>query len=347
MSLVDEFCDFYHPYHGISADRRVMQRRVLEQFVATLDGGPQTMTADDLSRFLAQRSDAAAPTTVRKELSAITPFIGWLWTTRRIDAERKMELDEVKPPRGSSGAGLPKPYKAKDMKRFWRELDYAYPWSRHTHRGSDGPHESALFYVERWQRGASGWGRVQAYAKRLQVEAIVSLALYGGVRREEIFRLQLEDMHPDGEYVVVRSAAKNPDAEVRERAVPFVAPMRDAVRAWLDFRKLVLVDAGADHDSVWLCLHQQHRHKPMWFSTFSLLLSKTGRGWEYHRFRHTFATERLRAGLPIEKLQRILGHARISQTLVYAQLLTGDIVDASARSEARFVQTMTAHREAA
>lgn len=50
----------------------------------------------------------------------------------------------------------------------------------------------------------------------------------------------------------------------------------------------------------------------------------TGRKLGPHTFRHTFATNYLRSGGDIYRLQRILGHATIKQTQVYTTLSNGD-----------------------
>ena len=39
-----------------------------------------------------------------------------------------------------------------------------------------------------------------------------------------------------------------------------------------------------------------------------------------HRWRHTFATTLLRQGTPLEVIQKVLGHASITTTQVYAQV---------------------------
>jgi len=39
-----------------------------------------------------------------------------------------------------------------------------------------------------------------------------------------------------------------------------------------------------------------------------------------HRWRHTFATTMLRQGTPLEVIQKVLGHASITTTQVYAQV---------------------------
>lgn len=50
----------------------------------------------------------------------------------------------------------------------------------------------------------------------------------------------------------------------------------------------------------------------------------TGRVWP-HRLRHTFATEMLQAGMPLQILMRILGHHTIKMTLRYARVSQTDV----------------------
>ena len=45
---------------------------------------------------------------------------------------------------------------------------------------------------------------------------------------------------------------------------------------------------------------------------------KTGvKGVHPHRFRHTLATNLLKAGMPLERVQKILGHSKITTTQKY------------------------------
>jgi integrase len=47
-----------------------------------------------------------------------------------------------------------------------------------------------------------------------------------------------------------------------------------------------------------------------------------------HRFRHTYATEMLRKGVPLEVIQKLLGHSSISTTQIYAQVGDASLVAA-------------------
>lgn len=325
--LVEQFCEHHHAYHDISRQRRVAQRRVLGELVEQV-GGVDELDADALRRYLATlvTVEGMKATTVAQRLTMIRPFIQWLREQRHIDADRMLDLLAVKPPRGSNGNGQPRPYSRKRIEKMWADLEVAYPFSIRGRKGHKL--DNAEMYLTRWQRGQSDYARVMALFKRRQVEAIIHLALYGGIRREEIFRLELEDMHPENAYVVVRSARKNPDAQERVRVVPMGGSMRVAIQSWFDLRDLL----APDHDRPWLSLHgEPNARRPLRFRTFGLLLQPLG--LEYHRLRHTYATFALQAGMPAEKLMKIMGHRKLSQTLAYAKIGTEDVLEAAANAE--------------
>jgi site-specific recombinase XerD len=57
-----------------------------------------------------------------------------------------------------------------------------------------------------------------------------------------------------------------------------------------------------------------------------------------HRFRHTFATDMIRAGISLPALMQLMGHAQIQTTLVYVQLTPQDIYQQYARAVAQRVR---------
>ena len=76
------------------------------------------------------------------------------------------------------------------------------------------------------------------------------------------------------------------------------------------------------------------------------LMSSFG-DWELHRLRHTCATERLRAGMPLEDLKEFLGHANIQMTLRYTKLVREDIHKSAARIDADFQSAIRPKKKAA
>jgi len=59
-----------------------------------------------------------------------------------------------------------------------------------------------------------------------------------------------------------------------------------------------------------------------------------------HRFRHTFATDMVRAGISLPALMQLMGHSQIQTTLVYVQLTSQDVHQQYARAVARCIRPM-------
>jgi site-specific recombinase XerD len=57
-----------------------------------------------------------------------------------------------------------------------------------------------------------------------------------------------------------------------------------------------------------------------------------------HRFRHTFASDMVRAGISLSALMQLMGHAKIQTTLVYVQLSAQDVYQQYARAVAQLVR---------
>lgn len=58
------------------------------------------------------------------------------------------------------------------------------------------------------------------------------------------------------------------------------------------------------------------------------------------RLRHTFATERLRSGMALEKLQVMLGHSTLQQTLAYAEIVNADVQTEADRTADAFARNL-------
>ena len=56
-----------------------------------------------------------------------------------------------------------------------------------------------------------------------------------------------------------------------------------------------------------------------------------------HRFRHTFGSDMIRAGVSLPALQRLMGHANIQTTLLYIQISPQDVYEEYARAVAKRV----------
>jgi site-specific recombinase XerD len=57
-----------------------------------------------------------------------------------------------------------------------------------------------------------------------------------------------------------------------------------------------------------------------------------------HRFRHTFASDMVRAGISLPALMQLMGHAHISTTMVYVQISPSDVFEQYARAVAQQIR---------
>lgn len=335
--LLTRFEDEHMRPNSISEGRRREQLGLLRSFGATL-GDDRTliqMLPADVLGFMGRQieDDELQPNTVRKHHGMIRAFESWAYRAGLIDALTYAQLKAVPNPRGSKAQSTPKPYRPHEIREFFTNLNDKYPLLP-----LSGPKSRRLvgFYE---QRSASDrFGRdIWRHARRLQFEAQVSLALEEGLRRVEIFRASLAEIDPDNIAVIVHTAKGEP-GQKKEREVPFTAHSRAVVGDWLDFRRTLALT----HTSPWLRLDpwRPNALAAMNLEQLGHSLGLIGEKWSWHRFRHTYATERLRAGMPIEKLQIMLGHGSIDQTLAYAKIVNADVQEVAEDTEPAFAERL-------
>lgn len=318
---ISRFESEYLEFHRISKHRRSEVLVVLREMEAAgnLLSDPAQALRDLQFRRLERGN---VPATVGRLRGMVRPFYEWAWSAKIITAEQLMEVRQVRGPRGCRPQYVPRPYTRDEIKQLWQDFDrdFRIPYTP----------AQADYWLDRWQRGMSPYMRIKPIAARAQTRAIIGLCLCGGLRLTEARQIPIRNLHYENAYLVVNGAAKNPDAVPRQRAVPWVTDeLRTWVQEWLDLRECFNVE----HDNPWLSLWGTAGYwLPLHRLRFEATMARLGRGWEFHRLRHTAATEMLRVGYPLETVQRILGHATLQQTLVYAQLLPDDIVRVAARS---------------
>lgn len=329
MTVVEDFAADYFVVEGITRKRQHDVLRSLARLEAFGGGPPETLDDRVLADFVThQVASGLHITMVAFELSAIKPFYNWCWERRIVDADRVMRIRKVKPPRGSRANGRPRPYTRKQIARLWTQIDTRFPLSTD-------------LSLQRWQRGTSNYRQVWRHPFNLQLHAIVGLALFAGLRNTEIRTIGLDDIHPDNEFIVVRGKSSYGERQ-GYREVPYTEQGREFVGRWLEFRELL----GPTHDLPWLTVSASASPNKLLApstpasriseGTFKKLLLKVGPGWELHRLRHTCGTEWLRAGMKLEKVSRLLGHANIQQTLGYAELVRDDVARGVRRGEQDF-----------
>lgn len=149
----------------------------------------------------------------------------------------------------------------------------------------------------------------------LRDRAALELLYASGIRVGELTALDVDDV--DLSSGVVRVLGKG----AKERTVPFGAPARAAVSAWLETGRPQLVTAAsgaalllgrrgrrADPRQIRAALHALLRHVP----------SAPDLG--PHGLRHSAATHLLEGGADLRLVQELLGHASLATTQIYTHV---------------------------
>jgi site-specific recombinase XerD len=152
---------------------------------------------------------------------------------------------------------------------------------------------------------------------------VVAALRYTGMRSVELRSLRLDDLDLDRGEVMVRSKS----AAARPVLIP--RPLRPILQTYLDeIRPVTPVSP--------LLLVNPHRRNSTAEHGFGseaiyreveLAGQRAGVAGRHHphRWRQTYATELVRAGIDIHVVQRLLGHRSISATIGYAHLAVDDL----------------------
>jgi len=174
---------------------------------------------------------------------------------------------------------------------------------------------------------------VLACCRRPRERFLVVLLHDTGLRIGEALGLRREDMHllPDsrslgcavlGSHIHVRHRA-NPNGALAKSRFPRTVPASDAVAsAYADYqveRAEVLRDDN--NDMVFVNLYHQPLGAAMTYRAakrfFDRLAHQCGFPVRPHMLRHSAATNWVRAGVPLDVVQKLLGHASLASTTVY------------------------------
>jgi integrase len=222
---------------------------------------------------------------------------------------------------------MPQPYNRTQLRTLQAALDERWPKL---------PAEEAAKWLLRFKEGRSPYSRMRVHAIRCQLDCIIALALHLGLRRAEIFRLDIRCVHYDNHGVVVCDKSGSFDGNCRE--VPLTDRARLAVHEWIVCRYYL----NPEHVWPWLNLHAQRTASdPMTRATFDkLLLTYLGPGWQLKRLRDTCAVAWVRSGMPLEHLRQLLGLSRIEDTLPYLRHVGGNLDRTVGKLDAAFTDSV-------
>ena len=155
-----------------------------------------------------------------------------------------------------------------------------------------------------------GIEKLRDNCKKIRDLAIIDLLYSTGIRVGELVNLNIEDIDLEGRECVVYGEGD------KERRVYFDAKAKVHLKEYIESRNdsnpalFVTLDAPYDRLKI---------------SGVEIRLRQLGRALELdkihpHKFRRTMATRAIDKGMPIEQVQKILGHSQIDTTMQYAMV---------------------------
>lgn len=159
--------------------------------------------------------------------------------------------------------------------------------------------------------------------------AVVGLLLLNGLRSCEVLALELEDLRLSEAQLRVRGKG------AKVRMLPLPPETIRLLDCYLKTERPL-----TNHPQVFVSLKGKARGKPMTKAGLRSLFRHhravtTIAKANPHRFRHTFGSDMIRAGVSLPALQRLMGHANIETTLLYIQISPQDVFDEYARAVAK------------
>jgi site-specific recombinase XerD len=165
--------------------------------------------------------------------------------------------------------------------------------------------------------------------------AIVALMLLDGLRSFEVLQLQLQDLSFSEARLHVLGKGR------KERFVPLPPDTLRVLENYLHLERPL-----TNSPALFVSHKGRHRGHPMTAAGLRSLFrhhrlrSRVPQA-NPHKFRHTFGTDMVRAGMSLPALMHLMGHADIQTTMLYVQLAPEDVWREFARAVAQRVPLST------
>lgn len=148
--------------------------------------------------------------------------------------------------------------------------------------------------------------------------AIIDLLYSTGIRVGELVNLNIEDIDLEGRECVVYGKGD------KERRVYFDAKAKVHLKEYIETRR-------DNNEALFVTLDAPHDRLKI--SGVEIRLRKLGRELNLerihpHKFRRSMATRAIDKGMPIEQVQKILGHSQIDTTMQYAMVNQNNVKSA-------------------
>jgi len=149
--------------------------------------------------------------------------------------------------------------------------------------------------------------------------SLIALMLFDGLRSHEVLAIGLEDLRLAQKQIWVHGKGN------KQRLLPLPEDAIQAIENYLHLER-----PPTNSPRLFVSLKGRRRGQPMTSAGLRSLFRHHRRQTRVaqanpHRFRHTFGSDMIRAGVSLPALMRLMGHAHIHTTMLYVQLSPQDV----------------------
>ncbi len=159
-------------------------------------------------------------------------------------------------------------------------------------------------------------------------KAMLELLYATGMRVSELINLELDDFHPKGMIVCCKG-----DDNVR--SIPVYKTARNAVQEYL--LRVYPYYSRSENNALFINMNGSKLTRQGFWKIIKGYADELGFGEKItpHTLRHSFATHLIENGASVEDVKEMLGHADISSTQIYAQIVNNRFKDTYNRCHPR------------
>lgn len=166
--------------------------------------------------------------------------------------------------------------------------------------------------------------------RALRDKAMLELMYSSGLRVSELCGIKESDIYPSER--IIRITGKGG----KTRLVPVGEPALGAIAAYKKVRGAFVKKGSVPAELFLSRLGKKISRKTFWEELKQYgALAAPQKNVKPHMLRHSFATHLLRGGADLMSIRQMLGHADLSTTQIYTQLVTDDIMREHAQSHPR------------